>query len=230
MIGVKPFVTWTMFAAAGLALGSGTGLRHAAIQAPAATPAQRDTDELLMKIWNGVQEAQAKNTSGCGLITETRTSKLLRLPLVLHGRFCASGMDRFFLAYSDPEPVQLVFNRDTLNVTTGKESKNTEVIKIGNHVKRTQAFFSKENSIRNLKESFAITAKETPTTYEMRFVPRSQRFKQKLNYLVVTLHKDTFLLRDLEIDGKSGVTSVFQVQIESLNIRLGEEVFKVYKQ
>jgi hypothetical protein len=64
----------------------------------------------------------------------------------------------------------------------------------------------------------------------MRFVPRSQRFKQKLNYLVVTLNRDDFLLRALEIDGKSGVNSVFRIQIESLNIRLGEELFKVYKQ
>jgi hypothetical protein len=230
MTGVTRFVKWTVLVAVGLAPGPAFGPPPARAQAPALAPARKDADDLLMRTWNGIQEAQTKNTTGCGTIVETRTSTLLRVPMVFHGRFCASGMDKFFLEYSDPEPVRLIFNRDYLNVTTGKSGKTTEVMKIGSHVKRTQAFFSKENSIRNLKEAFAITAKETPGTYEMRFVPRSQRFKQKLNYLVVTLNRDNFLLRSLEIDGKSGVNSVFRIQIESLNIRLGEELFKVYKQ
>jgi hypothetical protein len=229
MTGVTRFVKWTVIVAISLATDPAFGPRPACSQIPAIAPMRKDADDLLMKIWNGIQEVQTKSKTGCGTIVETRTSKLLRVPLVFHGRFCASGMDKFFLEYSDPEPVRLVFNQDNLNVTTGKDNKTTEVMKVGNHVKRTQAYFSKENSIRNLKEAFTITAKETPETYEMRFVPRSQKFKQKLNYLVVTLDRDSCLLRALEIDGKSGVNSVFQIQIESLNLRLGDEMFKVYK-
>lgn len=229
MTGATRFVQWTVLVVVSLAAGPAFAPRPACGQISAVAPARKDADDLLMKIWNGIQEAQTNNKTGCGTIVETRTSKLFRVPLVFHGRFCASGMDKFFLEYSDPEPVRLVFNQDNLNVTTGKGSKTTEVMKVGNHVKRTQAYFSKENSIRNLKETFTITAKETPGTYEMRFVPRSQRFKQKLNYLVVTLNRDSCLLRTLEIDGKSGVNSVFQIQIESLNLRLGDEMFKVYK-
>lgn len=196
----------------------------------AQTPEAKAKDnDLLTKIWEGIQGAQSKFTTGCGTVTETRNSSLLRVPLVLHGKFCASGMDKFSLEYSDPEPVRLIYNGDYLNVTTGKESKTTEILKIGDHVRKTQAYFSKENSIRNLKENFVITANESAGSYEMRFVPRSQRFKQKINYLVVTLVRDTFLLRTLEIDGKSGVNSRFEIRIDALNQKLNEELFRIDK-
>ena len=51
------------------------------------------SDDLLTRIWDGVQQAQKKYTSGCGTITETRTSSLLVKPMVLRGKFCAEGTD-----------------------------------------------------------------------------------------------------------------------------------------
>ncbi len=206
------------------------GVPDATAQARGVESREIGNDNLLNGVWDGIQGAQKKYSSGCGTLTETRTSKLLRIPLVFHGRFCASGMDKFFLEYLDPEPVQLVFNQDYLNITTGKDRKTTEVLKIGGHVKKTQAYFSGKNSIRNLKDNFAITVMELNDAYELRFVPRSQRFKQKLNYLVVTLGRNNYLLRSLEIDGTSGVNSVFTIKIDSLNLKLNEEIFKVYKQ
>ncbi len=68
------------------------------------------SDDLLTRIWDGVQQAQKKYTSGCGTITETRTSSLLVKPMVLHGRFCAEGTTRFMLEYSDPVPFRILFN------------------------------------------------------------------------------------------------------------------------
>ena len=176
----------------------------------------RNNDDLLAKIWAGIQDAQARYSTGCGTVTETRTSSLLKVPLVFHGKFCASRMDKFRLEYSDPEPVLLIYNGDYLNVTTGKEGKTTEILKIGDHVRKTQAYFSRENSIRNLKENFTITVTESPGAYDMKFVPRSQRFKQRINYLEVTLGRTNFLLRALEIDGKSGVNSRFDIRIDAL--------------
>src|SRR5271170_8191583 len=60
------------------------------------------SDDLLNQIWGGVQQAQKKYTSSCGTITETRTSSLMARPLVLHGKFCAEGLTRFSLEYSEP--------------------------------------------------------------------------------------------------------------------------------
>jgi len=194
-----------------------------------AKPPAQGSDTLLNQIWEGIQNAQAKNTTGCGELTETRTSRLLKVPMVFRGRFCASGMDRFFLEYRDPEPVRLVFNRDYLNVTTGRERKTTEVLEIGGHVRKTQSYFSGENSNRNLTENFVISVKEFPEFYELKFVPRAKRFKQKLNYLVVTLQRNSYLLRTLEVDGAGGVNSVFRIEIKSLNVKVDEELFKVYK-
>jgi len=47
--------------------------------------------------------------------------------------------------------------------------------------------------------------------------------------VIVKLGKDDFLLRSLEIDGKSGVNSVFTIQITALNLEISEDTFKVYR-
>lgn len=185
-------------------------------------------DALLRLIWNGVQEAQKKYTTGRGTITETRTSQLLARPLVFRGKFYASGTTRFSLEYSAPDPVRVVFSGDYLNVTTGKQHSTTEVIRIGHHVRRTQAYFSRENSLANLKKSFTISVRENKTYYEMKLVPKAERFKRRVNYVVVRLSKPEFLLRSLEVDGTSGVNSRFDIQLDALNAPIADEVFKVY--
>lgn len=184
-------------------------------------------DDLLMRIWNGVQEAQRKYTSGCGKITETRTSKLLAKPMVLRGKFCADGMARFSLEYLEPDPIRIRFNEDYLNVTTG--GRHTEVIDVGSNVRRTQAYFSKENSVENLKKNFIINAREDGRVFEMKLVPRSGRFGRTLNYVVVRLSQEDFLLRSLEVDGKSGVNSVFLIDITSVNSKIAPGTFEVYR-
>jgi outer membrane lipoprotein-sorting protein len=186
-------------------------------------------DALLQRIWEGVQQAQKKYTTGRGAITETRTSPLLARPLVFHGKFFASGTTKFSLEYSAPDPVRVIFNGEYLNVTTGKPHSTTEAIKIGQHVRRTQAYFSRENSLANLKRSFTIAVRETKTGYEMKLVPRSERFKRRVNYVVVKLSKPEFLLRSLEVDGASGVNSRFDIQLDALNAPIPDDVFKVYQ-
>jgi hypothetical protein len=196
---------------------------------PLPLPAAAAADALLKHIWQGVQTAQKKYTSGCGTITETRHSPLLVKPRVFRGKFCAAGTDRFFLEYSEPDRISIKFNRDYLNVSTGRGGKDTEVIEVGHNVRRTQAYFSKDNSIENLQKNFVIAAKETAGVYEMRLTPRSERFRSRINYVVVKLGKEDFLLRSLEVDGKSGVNSVFTIQIGDLNAHPKEDMFKVYK-
>jgi hypothetical protein len=187
-------------------------------------------DALLTRIWDGVQAAQKKYTSACGTITETRTSTLLARPLVFHGKFCAEGMTRFSLEYSGADAVRLRFNQEYLNVTTGHgDMTTTEVLQVGQHVRRTQAYFSRANSIQNLKRNFAITLREDSTVYQMKLVPRSSRFASRVNYVVVKLLKDSFLLRALEVDGKSGVNSVFDILVTDINPKINEEMFSVYK-
>ena len=188
-------------------------------------PAQ--SDGLLMRIWSGVQQAQGKFTTGCGSVVETRTSKLMVKPMVLRGNFCAEGMTRFSLEYFAPNELRIRFNTDYLNVTTA--DGKTEVLEIGSGVRRAQSAFSRENSIEGLKKDFTITAEENNREYEMRFVPRTEAFRRRLNYLVVKLGKRDFLPRSLEVDGKSGVNSVFAIDFTTLNAKLPAETFEVYK-
>ncbi|MGA2350834.1 MAG: outer membrane lipoprotein carrier protein LolA [Terracidiphilus sp.] len=188
-------------------------------------PAQ--SDGLLMRIWSGVQQAQGKFTTGCGSVVETRTSKLMVKPMVLRGKFCAEGMTRFSLEYFAPYAMRIRFNTDYLNVTTA--DGKTEVLEIGSGVRRAQSAFSRENSIEGLKKDFTITAEENNREYEMRFVPRTEAFRRRLNYLVVKLGKRDFLPRSLEVDGKSGVNSVFAIDFTTLNAKLPAETFEVYK-
>jgi outer membrane lipoprotein-sorting protein len=191
-----------------------------------ALPAQEA--DLLTKIWNGVQQAQTKHVSGCGKITETRTSKLLAKPMIFRGRFCAEGMARFSLEYTEPESVKIRFNQDYLNVTTG-DGKNTEVIDVGGDVRRTQSYFGKANSIANLKKNFEVTSGQDAYVYFLRLVPVSANFRRKLNYVVVRLDKEQFLLRSLEVDGKSGVNSVFTIELTSLDTKIPASTFEVYR-
>ena len=184
------------------------------------------SDNLLTRIWDGVQQAQKKYTSGCGTIIETRTSSLLVKPMVLHGKFCAEGNTRFMLEYSEPVPLRILFNENYLNVTTGGK---TEVLEVGSSVRRAQSYFSRENSIGNLEKNFTITAQEDSRGYEMKLVPRSDAFRRRLNYVVVKLNKRDFLLRSLEVDGKSGVNSVFAIDVSSVNPRIPADTFEVYK-
>jgi outer membrane lipoprotein-sorting protein len=191
---------------------------------PAMLAAQ--SDDLLTRIWDGVQQAQKKYTSGCGTITETRTSSLMVKPMVLRGKFCAEGTARFELEYFEPTPLRIRFNENYLNITTGGR---TEVMEVGSNVRRAQSYFSRENSIANLKKNFTITVQEDSQDFEMKLVPRTDTFRRRLNYLVVKLDKRDFLLRSLEVDGKNGVNSVFAVDVSSVNPKIPAETFEVYK-
>jgi hypothetical protein len=186
------------------------------------------SDDLLTRIWDGVQQAQKTFTSGCGTITETRTSTLMVRPMVLRGKFCAEGTTRFALEYFEPNPLRIRFNENYLNVTTGG-GKRTEVLEVGSDVRRAQSYFSRENSIANLKKNFTITVQEDSRSYDMKLVPRSEAFRRRLNYLVVKLNKRDFLLRSLEVDGKSGVNSVFAIDVSSVNLKIPADTFEVYK-
>ncbi len=70
---------------------------------------------------------------------------------------------------------------------------------------------------------------EDSRDYEMKLVPRSDAFRRRLNYVVVKLNKRDFLLRSLEVDGKSGVNSVFAIDVSSVNPKIPAETFEVYK-
>jgi outer membrane lipoprotein-sorting protein len=184
------------------------------------------TDDLLTRIWTGVQQAQKKFTTGCGTITETRTSRLMVKPMVLHGRFCAQGNARFMIEYFAPNALRIRFSENYLNVTIGD---NTDVMEVGGNVRHAQSFFSRENSIDNLKKDFTISVREESRDYEMRLVPRTDAFRRRLNYMVVKLSKRDFLPQSLEVDGKSGVNSVFAIDVTSVNAKIPAETFEVIK-
>jgi outer membrane lipoprotein-sorting protein len=195
---------------------------------PSALAAQAtvQSGDLLSRVWEGVQQAQKKYTSSCGTITETRTSKLMVKPMVLRGKFCAEGTTRFALDYFEPSSTRIRYNENYLNVTTGD---NTQVMEIGKSVRRAQSYFGGENSLANLKKNFAVTVQEDSRDYQMKLVPQSATFRDRLNYMVITLDKRDFTLRSLEVDGKSGVNSVFAIDVTSVNSKIPPDMFEVYK-
>jgi outer membrane lipoprotein-sorting protein len=184
------------------------------------------SDELVSRIWDGVQQAQKKYTSMCGTLTETRTSSLLTKPLVLHGKFCSEGTTRFSLDYSEPSSMRIRFNENYLNVTSGGK---TEVTEIGKNVHRAESYFGGEKSMGNLKKNFTITAQEDSRDYQVKLVPRTKAFRDRMNSMIVKVDKRDFMLRSLEVDGKSGVNSVFVIEVSSMNPKLPPDTFEVYK-
>jgi outer membrane lipoprotein-sorting protein len=206
-------------------------LRHrlcwlfAILISPALLAAQ--TDDLLTRIWAGEQQAQAKFTTACGTVTEIRTSKLMVKPLVLHGKFCAEGTDRFMLEYFEPNPMLIRLNESHFNIKI--DGGKAQAMDIGSDIHRVQSSFTGPNSIENLKKDYTITTQENSLDYEMKLIPSSGALRHRFNYLVVKLNKKDFLPRSLEVDGKSGVNSVFTFDITSRNIKLPEDTFEVLK-
>jgi outer membrane lipoprotein-sorting protein len=184
------------------------------------------SDDLLPRVWDGVQQAQKKYTSICGTITETRTSNLMVKPLVLRGKFCAEGTTKFSLDYSEPSNMRVRFNENYVNVTTGSD---TQVMEIGKSIRRAQSYFGGANSLGNLKKNFTITVQEGNRDYQMKLVPRTDTFRSRLNYMIIKLDKNDFQLRSLEVDGKSGVNSVFDIDVNSMNPKIPAGMFEVYK-
>ena len=184
------------------------------------------SDDLLTRIWAGVQQSQKKFTTECGTITETRTSRLMVKPMVLHGKFCAQGTTLFSLEYFEPNPIRIRFNQNYLNFTAGGK---TEVFDIGNSVRRVQSTFSQENSISNLKKDFTVTAREDSRNFELKLVPRTVVFRRRLNYMIIKLSKRDFLPQSLEVDGKSGVNSIFAIDVTSVNTKIPTETFEGIK-
>jgi outer membrane lipoprotein-sorting protein len=200
------------------------GLLFATLLFPGLLTAQ--SDDLLTRIWQGMQQSHAKITTICGTMTETRTSKLLVKPMVLHGRFCAAGADRFMLEYAKPDSMIIRFNNDYLNITADGK---TEAMDVSGDVRHAQSDYANESSPENLEKKFTVTAQEDSRDFELRLVPRSQMMRHRLNYLDVRLNKQSFLPRSVEVDGKSGVNSVFVFEITSENARLPENTFEVVK-
>jgi outer membrane lipoprotein-sorting protein len=184
------------------------------------------SDDLLNRVWDGIQQAQKNYKSMCGTITETRNSSLMVKPLVLRGKFCAEGTTKFALDYFEPSSMRIRLNDNYVNVTAGG---NTEVTEIGKSVRRAQSYFGGENSLGNLKKNFTVTVQEDGRNYEMKLVPRTSTFRDRLNSMVVKLDKKDFMLRSLEVDGKSGVNSVFAIDVNSMNPKIPAEMFEVYK-
>ena len=183
-------------------------------------------EDMLNRVWEGIGRAQKKYTSVCGNITETRTSDLMVKPLVLRGKFCAEGTSKFAMEYFEPSSMRIRFNENYLNVTTGG---NTQVSEIGKNVRRAQSYFGGENSLGNAKKTFTISVQEDNRDYRVKLVPRTNTFRDKLNYLIVKLDKGDFLPRSLEVDGKSGVNSIFVIDVNSMNSKIPADMFQVYR-
>lgn len=186
-------------------------------------PSQR---ELLDLVWRGVQQAQERHASGCGTLTEKRVSPLLVRPLVMHGTFCAAGVDRFRVEYAGPEPVRITYNRGVLNVSTGRR---TEVLDVGNAVRRTQRYFAGPRATENLEHDFSISVAETSDGYALQLLPVSGRIAGRVKRVGVVLGKADFLPRRIEIEGRSGVDSTFEIQLNRLDAPVDERQFEVYR-
>jgi len=185
------------------------------------------SNDLLTRIWTGVQQAEAKFTTGCGTMTENRTSTLMVKPLVLHGKFCAEGTNRFMLEYFEPNPIQILLNGDSLYITTA--DGKTQEMDISHDIRRVESPLSGKSSLDSLKKNFTVSAQENSRDFEMKLIPRAQSLRHRLNYLVLKLNKQDFLPRSIEVDGKNGVTSVFTLDMTSVNRKLPEDTFEVRK-
>jgi len=194
-------------------------------QQPGAAPASR---ALFDQVWKGAAEAQTRHATACGTLTETRRSPLLARPLVLQGTFCVGGPDKFRLEYAEPNPFLVIYNNGALNVSTDG-GKRTDAFDVGDAVTRAQGYFSGPRALQNLERDFAINVTETADGYALELSPVAGRFARRLTRVVVGLGKGGFLPRRIVISGKSGVTSTFDIRIDTLDLRVDPSLFRAYR-
>jgi hypothetical protein len=216
-------VTWRASLGTSLALAV-SGL--ATLASPQPRPAA-PSPTLLERVLAGVEQAEQAHPTACGTLTETRSSPLLSRPLRLQGSFCTAGTDRFRVEYRGERPARVVYNRGTLNVSA--DGKRTEVMEVGSSVRRAQSYFSGKDASKNLQRDFSITVSLKADRYALLMRPVSGRIARRVTRVAVELGRDDFLPRRIEIDGKSGVNSVFDIRIETLDQPLDEEEFRVYR-
>jgi len=185
-------------------------------QAPAAGRGVTAPDGTFDVIWKGAAQIEKRHTSVCGTLTETRVSPLLARPLVLRGTFCLAGTDRFRLDYTEPEAVRIIYSAGTLSVTTDG-GRTTEAFDVGTAVKRTRDYFGGPGAKRNLEHDFSIQAAQTPEKYTLVLSAAAGRIARSVSRIAVDLEKTGFLPTRLEIRGKSGVTSTFDIRVTALD-------------
>ena len=143
---------------------------------------------------------------------------------MLHGKFCAEGTDRFMLEYFQPNPMKILLNGDALSISTA--GGKTQVMNIGKDIRHVQVSLSGKNSIEVLQKDFTIALQENSQDFVMKLVPRTSSLRRRLNYMIVSLNKQNFLPRAVEVDGKNGVNSVLTIHMTTMNKKLPENILK----
>ncbi len=182
---------------------------------------------LLDRIWKQVADAQRRQTSACGTVVETRTSPVFTRPLVARGTFCAAGTDRFKLEYALPTPFRLLYNGGILNLSADGGA-HTEAMDIAGSVSRTQKYFSGPDSAATLERDFRIEVSETADRFVMRLTPVAGPIAKRAARISVELGKSNAFPRQITIEGRNRVTSVFDITVDRADITLDASVFEVY--
>jgi hypothetical protein len=146
----------------------------------------------------------------------------------MHGTFCAGGVDLFRVEYAGPQPARVIYNRGVLNVSTDG-GKRTEALDVARAVERAQRYFAGPHAPENLERDFSITVAAAGDRYALTLHPVSGLIARRVKRVAVELGRLDFLPRRIEIDGKSGVNSVFEIRIEKLDAPVDEDQFRVYR-
>jgi len=197
---------------------------HNVIAARQVAPSSR---ALLDRIWKHVSDVQRQPFSLCGTLVETRTSPVLTRPLVVRGTFCVAGTDRFRLVYAPPTPFRILYNGGILNVSADGGA-HTEAMDVAASVSRAQQYFSGPDSAANLERDFRIDVSETPDLFAIRLIPVAGRIVKRAVRIAVELGKAQAFPRQITIEGRNGVTSVFDIIVERSGISLDPSTFDVY--
>jgi outer membrane lipoprotein-sorting protein len=81
---------------------------------------------------------------------------------------------------------------------------------------------------RCLERDFQIEVSETPDRFVMRLTPVAGRVAKRAVRIEVELSKADAFPRQITIEGKNRVTSVFEITVERVGVSLAASTFDVY--
>jgi hypothetical protein len=181
----------------------------------------------LEQVWKEIQRAQQHSTI-CGSLSETRTSPLLLRPLQLRASFCVQGTTGFRLSYAEPENLTIIYRDKYVNVINGKD-RRTEAFEAGAGAARALQYFGPSASVGNIQRDFRTTVDQGPGACVLRMEPITSRFKSRVESIVATFDARDFRIRRLEINGRNGVRSAFDIRIDKVDVPLDPATFEMYR-
>ncbi len=182
----------------------------------------------LGEVLAGFDRAQASFQTLSADFVQTTTNAMLKKPVVAAGRFYMTKPDSIRWEYETPEEMSFVIANDhyTGYFPVRKRAERKNVQRYSEQIFR---YFGLGQGSEQLARYYDIrldeSASESPETYLLRFDPKKQRARKRVDEVRFWIDATTFLPKRVEYCGKDGSTRMVEFTEIRLNPKLDSGLY-----